>query len=196
MSVTVTISTDEAEARAAETVAKIAEYEQFLVDAPALLQAATRDEVRGGRAGKVKKLQEHKVIAESELPRLRARLLAFQEITAEHQAAAVEARRAKVREQGAEIDEEEREALHEVVKALRAFNVATVDWWHVLDRRTALRRTHAVDLEGYPESALDAIDVTGVPRTLPQVFERIHKAVFDPGNVGDARHLQGWDRFV
>ena len=53
-----------------------------------------------------------------------------------------------------------------------------------------------IDLPDYQESALEAVDVTGTPRTLTQVYERVHRAVFDPDSVGDEKHLQGWQSFV
>jgi hypothetical protein len=193
---TATISADEAEAKTAEIAAKIAELDRFLVEFPALRDSAIRDEVRSGRAGKAKKIEERKVVAESELPRLRSRLLAFQEITAEHQAEAAEARRAELRKQGDEIDAEEREALHEIVARFRDFRVAVADWMTIQSRRQGFRLANAVDLPGYPESALDAIDTTGTPRTVRQVFERVYTADVEPESVGSPRQLQGWQEFV
>jgi hypothetical protein len=196
MSTATIIGAEEAEVRAAEIAAKIAELDRFLVEFPALSDAAIRDEVRGGRAGKAKKLEERKVVAESELPRLRSRLLAFQEITAEHQAEAAEVRREAARVQGDEIDAEEREALHEIVARFRDFRVAVAGWMEVQSRRQNFQLANAVDLPGYPESALDAIDMTGTPRTVRQVFERVYTADVEPESVGSPRQLQGWQEFV
>jgi hypothetical protein len=193
---TATISADEAEAKAAEIAAKIAELDELLVQFPALLDTATREEVRNRKVGKVKRLQERKVVAESELPRLRSRLLAFQEITAEHQAEAAELRREAARVQGDEIDAEEREALHEIVARFRDFRVAVASWMTIQSRRQGFRLANAVDLPGYPESALDAIDMTGTPRTESQVFERVYTAVVEPESVGSPRQLQGRQEFV
>jgi hypothetical protein len=193
---TATITADEAEAKAAEIAAKILEFDQFLVEFSALRDAAIRDEVRGGRTGKAKKLEERKVVAESELPRLRSRLLAFQEITAEHQAEAAEARRVELRKQGDELDGQEREALLSLVDAFRDFRIASSAWMTVQSQRQSFRLANANDLPDYQESALQAVDMTGVPKTLRQVFDRLHTAVLEPESVGHASHLQGWQEFV
>jgi hypothetical protein len=185
----VAISPDEAEAKAAEAAQQIAEHEEFLAGFADAYDEAVRAEVRGARAGKASKLLERRNVIESDLPRLRSSLLAFQEITAEHQAEVAEARRAALREQGDELDSEEREALRETVAKCRDFDTAARRVLEIQERRQSFKRAYP-EMAGFADSALNAH--APLPRTAAQMFGLVHRAVFDPGSVGDRSHLQGW----
>jgi hypothetical protein len=190
----VAISPDEAEAKAAEAAATIAGHEEFLAGFADAYDEAVRAEVRGGRTGKSRKLAERKTVVESDLPRLRSSLLAFQEILAEHQAEVAEERRAALREQGDALDAEERERLREVVAEFRMLLSAVEGWQAVQSQRETLRLANPLDMSDYPESALNAM--AGVPRSTRQVFELVYRAVVEPEGGGSRQAFQGWDEFT
>jgi hypothetical protein len=194
--VAVALKPEQAEAKASEIANEIVELEQFLSEVDARLDEAELDRVRTGRTGEVAVLEKKRDQATRRLPSLRRQLAAVQTITQEHQAEVAAARRAELQVEGDELDALEREKLAEVVDAFRGFADATSAWKVVQSRRQGFQLANRLDLPDYKESALEAIDVTGVPRTLTQVFERVHKAALDPDSVGDVRHLQGWQEFT
>jgi hypothetical protein len=196
MSTATAITAEDAEVQAAEARAKIGELETFLADYDRALQEATRDEIRGGKSGRVRGLQRTRAVAEAELPALRGRVLGLDEITAEHAAEVAAQRRAERLAKASELDTQEREAIAEMVAAYRVFADKADAWFGVRSARQSFRLANPVDLDGYPESALNVIDMTGLPRTVKHAQEAIHRAIFESGQVGDVRHLNGWDRFV
>ena len=77
---TVTITPEAAKARAAELADKIREGEAFLAEYGEKHDAAIRSEVRSGKPAGANALRKRKLQYEDELPGLRAKLRAFQEI--------------------------------------------------------------------------------------------------------------------
>jgi hypothetical protein len=197
---TVTLSAEDAEAKAAELRELIAENDAFLAQADQLIQQAAQDEARNGKNGskfsQASVLQKRKQKAQDAQPILRGHLLAFEEIVAEHQAEAAAKRRAEVHAKAAGLDKEEREAIAAVVARFQEFNAVASTLFDVQARRRSFRLANNGDLEGYPESALDVLDMNGTPRTLRSVFDALHLAMFEPGAVGDIRHLNGWQDFI
>jgi hypothetical protein len=64
------------------------------------------------------------------------------------------------------------------------------------DRRETFKLVNNNDLPEYPVSALDAVSMRGVPKTLRAVFDGVYRAAVEPESVGDVRHLDGWPEFV
>lgn len=189
--VAVALRLEDAEAKAAETLAEIAEAESFLASFDELFAEAVRAEVRSGKTGDAATLQKRHDAAVKALPRLRSRLAAFDEIVAERAAELATARRAELQTHGDELDAQEQEALQAVVSEFRSLRAAVSAWKTVQAERESFAVVHP-ELAGYARSRLDP-----VPRSFRGLIDDLYVAVCDPESLGDpSRQLRGWEGFV